>query len=222
MGGVYLTETEFRKRVGSNISYYRKANGLTQSALAEKLNYSDKAVSKWERGESIPDTYVLYSISKIFFCSMNDIVGEQPEKNTDSPLIKEKIKQKKFKRGMITALSVGLNWLVVSLVFFIANMISNSILHQNNDNLWIIFLYGIPITFILTLIFSCLWGRIWQQGVSVSGILWGAVMSVLFTFKAFNFAEDSGKYLIIAAVVFQIIIILWFILKKKMNNSKQI
>ncbi len=41
-----------------NISKLRVANDMTQAELAKKLNYSDKAISKWERGESLPDVVV--------------------------------------------------------------------------------------------------------------------------------------------------------------------
>ena len=49
--------------VSKNLSDLRKRNGLTQAELAEKLNYSDKAVSKWEKGESLPGVEVLYKLS---------------------------------------------------------------------------------------------------------------------------------------------------------------
>ena len=48
-----------KDRIGANIAMQRKRVGLTQAGLAEKLNYSDKAISKWERGESMPDVLTL-------------------------------------------------------------------------------------------------------------------------------------------------------------------
>ena len=49
-----MKEQELRKNFSNNLIYYRKASGMTQLELATLLNYSDKAVSKWERGESLP------------------------------------------------------------------------------------------------------------------------------------------------------------------------
>ena len=60
--------------IGSNIAAYRKRAGLTQAGLAEKLNYSDKAVSKWERGESIPDVLTLMQLAELFEISVNDLL----------------------------------------------------------------------------------------------------------------------------------------------------
>ena len=50
-----MDDGKVKYQIGANIAAYRKRDGLTQATLAEKLNYSDKAVSKWERGESVPD-----------------------------------------------------------------------------------------------------------------------------------------------------------------------
>ena len=81
-----------KRLVADNITMYRKANGLTQIQLAEKLNYSDKAVSKWERGESLPDLYILMQIVDMFGITLNDLVTkqEQPKKVNKSKLISGK------------------------------------------------------------------------------------------------------------------------------------
>lgn len=60
-----MEDEQVKARIGANIAYYRKQAGLTQVGLAEKLNYSDKAVSKWERGDSIPDVLTLMQIATL-------------------------------------------------------------------------------------------------------------------------------------------------------------
>ena len=72
-----FNENEFKKIVVENLIYYRKINKLTQLQLAEKLNYSDKAISKWERGESLPDIYILSNIAEIYGITLNDLVMKQ-------------------------------------------------------------------------------------------------------------------------------------------------
>ena len=49
---------EINRKIGKNLACYRKAVGLTQAELAEKINYSDKSVSKWESGNGVPDVYI--------------------------------------------------------------------------------------------------------------------------------------------------------------------
>ncbi len=214
-----MNEADFKKRVGNNISYYRKANGLTQSALAEKLNYSDKAVSKWERGESFPDIYVLYNMSQLFMCSVNDIIGQEDKENIIDEKLNDIIKQKQFRRIMITSLSVGLVWLVASVIYFVTDLIINGIYSLEHNDLSIVFMYAVPVSFIITLIFSKLWGRIWQQAVSVSGILWSSVISLTVSFNVFNFAVNSAYKIFIAAGVFQILIVLWYLMRKKSEKN---
>ena len=210
-----MNETEFRKLIGNNISYYRKAGGLTQSALAEKLSYSDKAVSKWERGESVPDVYVIYKMAEIFNCSVNDIVGSSEKESITDDKLNELLKQKQFKQIMITSLSVGLVWLVAAVIYFVTDLIVNGVYKLEQNEFSLVFIYAVPISFIITLIFSKIWGRIWQQAASVSGILWSGVISLAVSFKTFNFAETSALKILIAAVVFQILIVLWYIMRKK-------
>ena len=50
---------ELKKIVAANLTALRTAKGMTQLELGEMISYSDKAISKWERGESIPDAFVL-------------------------------------------------------------------------------------------------------------------------------------------------------------------
>ena len=61
-----VEEAALRRTVSKNIAAYRKAHKDTQMDLAAKLNYSDKSISKWERGESLPDIYILTRIADLY------------------------------------------------------------------------------------------------------------------------------------------------------------
>ena len=74
-----LNKYEFSKKLSDNLIYYRKNAGLTQLELAEKLNYSDKAISKWERGESFPDIFVLYELCRLYKIELNDLIDDKKE-----------------------------------------------------------------------------------------------------------------------------------------------
>ena len=103
-----MNEDVLKKNVSEKITFYRKAAGLTQLELAEKLNYSDKSVSKWERGDGLPDITVLTNMAELFGVSVDDFVSSAPPKKP--------IKLTK-KHTLIPALSVGLVWLVATFVF---------------------------------------------------------------------------------------------------------
>ena len=74
--------------IAENLSFYRKLHGLTQSELAEAIGYSNKSVSKWERGDGTPDILLLIMLSDIYGITVSELVG-QTDKCKDT---KEKIK----------------------------------------------------------------------------------------------------------------------------------
>ena len=72
-----VTEEKLKKTISKNLIKYRKMNNLTQLELAVELNYSDKAISKWERGESLPDIYVLSLIADFYNITVTDLISDQ-------------------------------------------------------------------------------------------------------------------------------------------------
>ena len=96
-------------KIGKYIAEKRKALGLTQKQLTEKLNMSDKSVSKWERGICLPDVSIYMELCSILRISINeflageDIGAENVIEKSDSNLIQitkeSKKKQKKFKNN---------------------------------------------------------------------------------------------------------------------------
>ena len=74
-----MNDEKLKKQLGANIAAYRKSMGLTQAGLAEKLNYSDKAVSKWERAESVPDVLTLTQLAELFDVTVNDLLVDPDE-----------------------------------------------------------------------------------------------------------------------------------------------
>ena len=75
-----ISEEKLRENFARNLTYYRKALNLTQTDLAEKLNYSDKSISKWERGDGLPDLSVTAQLAEIFGLTVNDLIADKPRK----------------------------------------------------------------------------------------------------------------------------------------------
>ena len=73
---------DVRQIIAENLIELRKVNKLTQLELAEKLNYSDKAISKWERGESLPDVEILCQIAELYGVSLDYLVTKDHEEET--------------------------------------------------------------------------------------------------------------------------------------------
>ena len=78
-------QEQIKQAFAKNLIYFRKEYNITQIQLGERLNYSDKAISKWERGESIPDIFVLLKICDMFNCTLDELLSEKDQKKKRLP-----------------------------------------------------------------------------------------------------------------------------------------
>lgn len=189
------SEEKLREYFARNLAHYRKALGLTQIELAERLNYSDKSISKWERGDGLPDLAVTAQIAEIFGLTVNDMIAEKPKRRLMTT--RNKI--------IITLLSMGVAWLVATILFFICEIIFPSI-----KVWWLFYIYAIPISAIVGIVFSCIWWKKIHLFASVSTLTWSVALCVMLT------VPIPKIYLIfIVAAVLQILTLLWFLIKKQ-------
>ena len=211
--------TTFRKQVASNLSYYRKKCGLTQSAVAEKLNYSDKAISKWERGDGIPDAYVLSNLAQIYGVSVDILLCKpQDDRPDDVEDIDDfAIKEKKRKHRYISILSVGLALFISIVVFVILSIVFN-----DSGRFIFVLLWGIPAASIVALVFNSLWGRAFNNTYIESVLLWAIVIALIVTLDQYVNIENPWLLLLIP-FSFQLLIILWnnMLSSGKLNNHKK-
>lgn len=183
-------EEKLRSLIAENIAYYRKQNGDTQADLAEKLNYSDKSVSKWERGDGTPDVFILAKIASLYDITVQDLLREK------------KVPKSRSRHILIHLLSVGLVWLVMTVLFCISK-----IFRILPEHAWMLFIYGIPITGIVSVVFSGLWWNRLLLTLSCSLIIWGLGLSMVLSLQV----ESVTLLLLICAVV-QVLLTLLFVL----------
>lgn len=199
---------KLKNQIGINIAVQRKRSGLTQAGLAEKLNYSDKAVSKWERGESMPDVLTLIQLVEQFEISVNDLL-EDPNQLPGNPgklekamtQVSEKALRRKANKNVILGLSSTLVWFVALLVFV---LISSFDLPFS----WIAFLYAVPINAIVLLSLRSAWHDFRWNRVLISVIVWGFLVSIhvsLLVFLRFNMWR-----MFLLGIPGEITIFLWF------------
>lgn len=192
-------EATLRKTVAKNIAAYRKAHHDTQLDLATKLNYSDKSVSKWERGESLPDVYILSQIADLYGVSFSALIGEiQPPKES-----------KPHYHMFILLLSLALTMAVATLLF------SMFMICKVPYPAWMFFVYALPVCSIICIVFTSLWWGILWQGVSVSALIWTLGLSLYLSFELENV---SLIFLVCAAL--QVLTVLWEIFRKFLLKSK--
>ena len=88
-----------RKTMGSFIAALRKANGMTQKELAERLNVSDKAVSRWERNENAPDLSLIPVIAEIFGVTADELLrGERADPSAGNPARAAEKREREIRR----------------------------------------------------------------------------------------------------------------------------
>ena len=135
-----MNDEKLKQYLGIHIMTHRKGLGLTQAGLAEKLNYSDKAVSKWERGESIPDVLTLMQLAELFGVKVDDLLSDPnrlPD-NTGTVVGKmEKAVEKTLKRKADKKSILGLSSLLVWFVALLAFVVISSL---GIEKSWIAFI----------------------------------------------------------------------------------
>ena len=192
-------EATLRKTVAKNIAQYRKAHHDTQLDLATKLNYSDKSVSKWERGESLPDVYILSQIAELYGVSVSALIGEiQPPREF-----------KPHYHMFILLLSLALTMAVATLLF------SMFMICKVDYPAWMFFVYALPVCSIICIVFTSLWWGILWQGVSVSALIWTLGLSLYLSFELENV---SLIFLVCAAL--QVLTLLWEGFRKFLQRSR--
>ena len=188
---------ELNERIARNLALYRKRAGMTQAELAERINYSDKSVSKWESGNGVPDIYILVQLAEIFGVTVNDLVAEEPPKGAPR-------RENVGLHTMIMALSSGIVWLVATCVFVILNMIP-----YVEGALWMTFIFAAVANSIVLIVFSGVWKYKWLNFVSVSLTVWTVLLSIFCTLK-YIVGYDTMIWLIfLLGAPLQVLEILW-------------
>ena len=217
-----MVDENVKYRIGANIAAYRKREGLTQATLAEKLNYSDKAVSKWERGESIPDVLTLMQLAELFGTTVNDLVCDPNAlpKNSDSKLekamtqVSEKALKRKANKNVIQALSSTLVWFVALFSFVLLSSFPS--LKQYSC---LLFFVAIPANAIVLLSLRSAWHDFRWNQMLISLIVWGSLLSIfmiIYTVYHYNFWK-----IFLLGIPGQIAIFLWFRMFRPMKNKKK-
>lgn len=190
--------------IAANIADLRKEYSLTQIDLAEKLNYSDKAVSKWERGESIPDVVVLKQVADLFHVSLDYLVT----KHEKMPSAKVSVKASLFLRNhvSITEMSILLVWFLALLSFIVIGFFCGF------AKVWIVFVYALPVSSVVWLVLNSIWFNRRRNFWIISLLMWSALLSLYLSFVLF--AEQSIWLLFTLGVPGQIVIFLWSKIRK--------
>lgn len=191
---------EIKKNLAKNLTTLRKNKGLTQIELAKELNYSDKSISKWENEDAVPDIEVLKNVADFFDVTVDYLISS--ENNHDAKETPKKQKNKKKVHTLVTLLSCLCVWLVAT-VLFVSLKLGASI------NYWMSFVWAVPVTMIVLVVFNAIWGK-HKFSITLTSILsWSLLGSIYLQVLQLNLWA-----LFLVGVPFQIAVILWGILKR--------
>lgn len=154
-------KTQITKYLADNITYYRKKMSLTQLELATKLNYSDKSISKWERGDGVPDIFVLNELSLFFGVTVDQLISKR---STRFSLFKY--------RYILAYFYASIVWLIAGTTFGILSLISSEY------PAWHILVYAIPFMSLILLIFFIIWRRIGYIILYFTTFIWSIALSI--------------------------------------------
>jgi len=194
---------EIKQIVAKNITELRLLNNMTQAELAEKLNYSDKTISKWERAESSPDITVLVKIAELFEVSLDYLAGIE---NLEDTVNENRVKETKYNRRAISYIFESVAWFIALFAFIVTSLITNETTFQ-----WLYFVYAFPIVMIVKLVFNSIWFNPRHNYFIVSALIWSILAAIHITLLYFKI---NVALIYLLGVAAQIIIILCSFIKK--------
>ena len=203
-----MTDERLKAQIGTNISNLRKRMGLTQAGLAEKINYSDKAVSKWERGESAPDILTLVNLAEVLGVTIDDLMSDPnalPEKTGTVQQAMEHVVEKAFKRKADKRIIVQLSSL---LVWFVALLVYVVLASVGVEYSWLAFFWAIPADAIVVLSLRSAWKDFRSNRILISILMWGCLLS--FYVMLFVLLKENVWRILLLGVPGQVAIWLWF------------
>ena len=212
---------DWKHIVAANLVRLRKENRLTQLQLAEQLHYSDKAVSKWERGESLPDLAVMKQLADFYGIRIDDFLTDpnaepqtpdetdtavtenMPEEqapeqpNTADPAAPSRLQKRN--RFLIAGMAAVLVWLVATMIFVVLDAVQPELKYSS-----FLFIYAAPITAVVVLVFNSIWfNRRWNF-IIISLLIWSVLGALFMTFYEYKIWK-----LFLVGIPAQMIVVLW-------------
>lgn len=191
-----------------NLSALRKNEGMTQLELGERLNYSDKTVSKWERGESLPDAGILKQIAEVFGVGVDYLLEEDHEHKESYAVSPEELNEKEYAKHLTIRKIVQAGIWLLSVVIVVVCWIFTRRVY------WRIFIWTLPVSLLLAIIFAGIWSKKkWQMEYLYISFF---VLSILL---AIYLSALSHNLWMLFLIMIPVEVLLYFIFK--LVRSKQ-
>ncbi len=179
--------------IAKNLVDLRKSKRMTQQDLAEKINYSDKAVSRWEHAETLPDIETLCKICEIYGVRFEYLLQKEQAPRAKNPYIIQRSNGNKIAVSLTALVSV---WLIATVVFVYSSVFME-------ENAWQVFIWAIPVSSMVCQFCNRLWGKKFLSYIFISVTMWTIILSIYVALININ-----AWLLFIIGIPIQMIIIL--------------
>ena len=197
---------ELREIIGKNLTTLRLEFKMTQAELAEKLNYTDKSVSKWENGDAMPPVDTLKSLADLYGVTLDYLVTENPDEGFRDNIYSTK--ENNVNKLIITLLATSLVWLIATILYVYAFSLGGF-------SFWQVFIFATPVTAIVLIVFNGIWGKRIFTFILISVLVWTSLLSI------YVFFLDNHLWAIfIIGVPLQIATVLWMQLKPRRKHKR--
>lgn len=201
-----MLKNDIKRNIAENIIRLRTMSGLTQAQFAEKLHYTDKAVSKWERAESVPDIAVLKEIADMFGVTVDAMISDTERV---VPRDEKTISARKQNKILIALLSCAGVWLVTIAAFVVLR-------YYDVPRVWIVFIWGAFATAADLLVFNAVWGKYHINFVLISLLIWTLLAALYVTI-----ADWSAWMMFLIGIPLQFAVIFWSQIKIAITPKKK-
>ena len=185
--------------IGNNIMKLRQVSKMTQLNLAQELNYSDKTVSKWERGEALPDITVLMQVADYFGVTLDYLTVEHDKVEMEAiGAIKKTHVQA---RAVITGMSLVLVWLLATLIFVLID-----IANIDFNYAWLTFIYAVPVTLVVWLVMNSIWFNRRRNYLIITFLMWTTLAAGVITFAVIGY---NVAVIFLLGIPGQLMIFMW-------------
>lgn len=197
-----------KETIASNIALLRQTAGMTQADFARKLNYTDKAISKWERAESIPDVFVLAHIAELFGVTVDYLLT--PHENAG--IVEPPAPKRRYNHTVLSFLSVMPIWLIATVIYVAG------VPFIDTNKIWLCFVAAVPASLIVLLVFNCIWGKVKTTYLLVSLLIWTVLT---FVFLLLYKLRDNAYWLFfLIGIPCQAAVLLWTKIIRRPAGSK--
>ncbi len=189
---------DLKQIIAKNLIMLRKKSGMTQNELAQKLNYSDNAVSRWERGELAPSIEVIENIAEVYGIEPDMLLRENA-----SGVVEKNEKKQKINKLATILLIVSIIWCTVAVAYIYSYKIFGI-------NMWLLFCWAVPVSCLILLPFNDYWGKYVYKFVILSVLVWTTLACFYLQFLKYNL-----WLVFIVGIPAQIALVIWAFIKPK-------